>query len=104
MAAAVSTTNAAAVGVTRIPIFRFLGGMLVLLGALVISGWWFSSLTLVRVLPQFTPMVFNTALCFALAGAVLLTIGLGEVRAGEARLAASVAVLAISSLVKFIMF
>ncbi|HZF19410.1 MAG TPA: hypothetical protein VE008_06855, partial [Burkholderiales bacterium] len=36
-------------------------------------GWWMESSPLVRVLPGFTPMVFNTALCFVLAGSALLT-------------------------------
>jgi len=35
-------------------------------------GWCLQIPALVRVLPQFTPMVFNTALCFATAGCALL--------------------------------
>jgi len=47
--------------------------LLALLGGVVMLGWWMQSSPLVRVLPGFTPMVFNTALCFVLAGSALLT-------------------------------
>jgi len=49
------------------------GALLALLGGVVMFGWWTQSSPLVRVLPGFTPMVFNTALCFVLAGSALLT-------------------------------
>src|SRR5207253_3495989 len=49
-----------------------LGGLLVLLGGGVILGWWLHSAPLVRVATGFTPMVFNTALSFVLAGSALL--------------------------------
>src|SRR5258706_4191528 len=49
------------------------GALLALLGGVVMFGWWMQSSPLVRVLPGFTPMVFNTALCFVLAGSALLT-------------------------------
>src|SRR5258705_2769899 len=49
------------------------GALLALLGGVVMVGWWMQSSPLVRVLPGFTPMVFNTALCFVLAGSALLT-------------------------------
>jgi signal transduction histidine kinase len=48
------------------------GALLVLLGGMVMLGWWMQVSPLVRVLPGFTPMVFNTALCFVLAGGALL--------------------------------
>src|SRR5258706_4074886 len=48
------------------------GALLALLGGVVMFGWWMQSSPLVRVLPGFTPMVFNTALCFVLAGGALL--------------------------------
>src|SRR5438105_8814422 len=48
------------------------GALLLLLGSIVMAGWWLEVRFLVRILPGYTPMVFNTALCFALAGAVLL--------------------------------
>jgi len=48
------------------------GALLALLGGTVILGWWMQVSSLVRVLPGFTPMVFNTALSFVLAGAALL--------------------------------
>src|SRR5712691_11495096 len=49
------------------------GALLALLGSVVMFGWWIQSSPLVRVLPGFSPMVFNTALCFVLAGGALLT-------------------------------
>ncbi len=49
------------------------GALLALLGGVVMFGWWMQSSPLVSVLPGFTPMVFNTALCFVLAGSALLT-------------------------------
>ncbi len=54
-----------------IPLHRIAGVMLLLLGGTVMLGWWLQSPSVVRVLPGFTPMVFNTALCFVLAGAAL---------------------------------
>jgi PAS domain S-box-containing protein len=48
-----------------------LGAMFVLLGGAVMLGWWSQWPAVVRVLPGFTPMVFNTAVCFVLAGSAL---------------------------------
>src|SRR5260221_5435894 len=56
------------------------GALLALLGGVVMFGWWMQSSPLVRVLPGFTPMVFNTALCFVLAGRSLLTSLTGALR------------------------
>jgi protein-histidine pros-kinase len=56
----------------RVPLSGFVGALLVLLGGTVTLGWWMQHPLLVRALPEFAPMVFNTALCFALAGAALL--------------------------------
>ena len=56
----------------RVLLARFSGAMLVLLGATVMLGWFLQLPAVVRVLPGFTPMVFNTALCFVLAGGALL--------------------------------
>jgi len=50
------------------------GALLVLLGGMVMLGWWMQLSALVRVLPGFTPMVFNTALCFVVAGGALLAL------------------------------
>ena len=44
--------------------------LLVLIGGTVMLGWAMQLSLLVRVLPGFTPMVFNTALCFVLAAVV----------------------------------
>src|SRR5258708_17819545 len=56
----------------RVSFSGFMGAVLVLLGVVVLLGWWMQLSLLVRVLPNFTPMVFNTALCFVLAGSALL--------------------------------
>lgn len=58
---------------SRVLFSRFAGALLVVIGGAVMLGWWLQSLYLVRVLPQLTPMVFNTALCFVLVGSALLT-------------------------------
>ena len=50
--------------------------IVVLLGLAVMSGWVVEARWLVQVVPGFTPMQFNTALCFVLAGAGLLCVGL----------------------------
>jgi len=57
----------------RAPFSAIAGALLVLLGGTVMLGWWMQLSPLVRVLPAFAPMVFNTALCFVLAGSALLT-------------------------------
>jgi len=56
----------------RVPLSGFVGVLLVILGGTVMLGWAMQLPLLVRVLPDFTPMVFNTALCFVLGGGVLL--------------------------------
>src|SRR5260221_10046704 len=71
---------------------RLAGGVLVLLGTSVMFGWWLQSEPLVRILSQYTPMVFNTALCFELTGAVLTTSALGGRSITLARAAAAAAV------------
>jgi len=57
----------------RAPFSAIAGALLVPLGGTVMLGWWMQLSPLVRVLPAFAPMVFNTALCFVLAGSALLT-------------------------------
>ena len=47
------------------------GGLLALLGGTVILGWSLHLVPLVRALPGFTPMVFNTALSFMVSGTAL---------------------------------
>ncbi len=51
---------------------RLAGLLLVLLGSAVMLGWALQLAPLVRVLPDYPPMVFNTALSFVLAGSALL--------------------------------
>jgi hypothetical protein len=50
------------------------GALLVLLGALVMLGWWLQIALLVRVLPGYAPMALSTALSFLLAGALLVSL------------------------------
>ncbi|MED5550944.1 MAG: ATP-binding protein [Pseudomonadota bacterium] len=48
-----------------------LGGIslaLIALGTVVMVGWWIRSEAIVQINPDFTPMQFNTALCFLLGG------------------------------------
>jgi signal transduction histidine kinase/DNA-binding response OmpR family regulator len=49
-----------------------LAGGTLLLGLVVIVGWYTGSRTLIQVLPQFVPMQYNTALGFVFSGAALL--------------------------------
>jgi protein-histidine pros-kinase len=67
-----SADNLSAAAAKRVPFFRLTGGVLLLLGGAVMLGWWLQLPAVVWVLPGFSPMVFNTALCFALAGSALL--------------------------------
>jgi signal transduction histidine kinase len=48
------------------------GGLLVLLGGSVMLGWWLQLPLLVRGLPEYATLPFNTALSFVLAGGALL--------------------------------
>ncbi len=48
------------------------GIVVLLLGLTVIIGWYSGNLTLIKVLPSFVPMVYNTALGFVLCGVSLL--------------------------------
>ncbi|BAV34650.1 diguanylate cyclase [Sulfuricaulis limicola] len=57
--------------VSRITITT-IGVALILLGISVILGWLLKIAPLLQVVPGFAAMVFNTALCFALAGTALL--------------------------------
>src|SRR5258708_14961583 len=50
---------------------RAAGALLILLGGAVMLGWWMRLPALVRILPEFAPMVFNAALSFVLAGIAL---------------------------------
>jgi predicted benzoate:H+ symporter BenE len=51
----------------RISVSQLVGALLVTLCGIVMLGLWLQQLPLVQVLPDYTPMVFNTALFFALA-------------------------------------
>src|SRR5437764_13329660 len=50
---------------------RWIGLVLVVLSTGVMFGWFLQIELIVRLVPQFAVMGFNTALCFVLAGAVL---------------------------------
>lgn len=51
----------------------FLAALALLLGCIVIFGWYTHNTTLIQVLPYFVPMQYNTALGFILISAGLLT-------------------------------
>ena len=78
-----------------------IGAILVLLGGAAIIGWLTRTDSLVQLIPGSVAMVFNTALCFVVAGAVLLLqlsaapLRLAAQRVGGA-LVAAIAVLAAS--------
>ena len=56
------------------------GGFSMLLGFMVIVGWYTRNVTLIQVLPIFVPMQYNTALGFLLCGAGILTMVFGYKR------------------------
>ena len=51
---------------------RLAGTILVILGGVVILGWWIQLPLAVRVLPEYPTMVFNSALCLVLSGIALI--------------------------------
>jgi signal transduction histidine kinase len=53
--------------------------LLIVMGAIVMIGWWMRSEAIVQISPDFTPMQFNTALCFSLSGLGLLALNLRRV-------------------------
>jgi diguanylate cyclase (GGDEF)-like protein/PAS domain S-box-containing protein len=53
-----------------------IGAALALLGGSVAAGWLLRVAALVQILPGFTPMVLNTAICFVLSGASLMAAAL----------------------------
>ena len=55
-------------------------GATLLLGLIVLLGWYTGNRTLIQVLPNFAPMQYNTALGFVFTGAALLTLSLGRER------------------------
>jgi len=58
-----------------------LAGLVTLLGALVIVGWYFKNRTLLQIHPSFVPKQYNAALGFLLCGGGLLLWEFGQVRA-----------------------
>jgi len=79
-------------------VVRACGAILVALGGMVMAGWWMRSEIVVQIRPDFTPMQFNTALCFLLSGAGLLALTL---RRAGAVLACGCAVGLISTVTMF---
>lgn len=66
---------------------RLAGATLIVLGLVVMAGWLARLPSVVRLVPDYAPMVFNTALSFVLAGSALLLFfraGLARFRAGLA--------------------
>jgi PAS domain S-box-containing protein len=56
----------------HLPLFRFVGAALALLGGTVMLGWWMQLPLLVHGLPEYASMPFNTALSFIIAGGALV--------------------------------
>src|SRR4051812_17570461 len=54
--------------------------LVIALGMVVIIGWQTGSPQLLRLHPDFLPMLYNTAVCFLCAGAALLSISLNARR------------------------
>ncbi len=59
-----------------------MGGVSILLGTVVLTGWYTHNATLIQVHPAFVPMQYNTALCFLLCGAGMLSLVFRRVRVG----------------------
>ena len=81
------------------PLSQISGGWLILLGAVVMVGWWLRIDLLVRVAAQFTPMAFNTALAFVLAGGGLLSTSSDPARHSRLTSAVGAALVALAGLV-----
>jgi len=77
------------------------GGATLLLGLVVIVGWYTGSRTLIQVLPQFVPMQYNTALGFVLSGAALLLL-IRERGRGAVALGALAALIGALTLVEYV--
>ncbi|MFV2058614.1 MAG: response regulator, partial [Thiohalomonadales bacterium] len=58
------------------------GGLILLLGAVVLVGWYTRNQDLIQIDPSFVPMQYNTALGFFVGGAGLIALGLGKARIG----------------------
>ncbi len=72
------------------------GFLLVSLGMTVMTGWWLHVPQLVSPVPHAVPMVINTALCFAIAGAALLAFLAGDAWRGRLLTVAGMALVAIT--------
>jgi signal transduction histidine kinase/CheY-like chemotaxis protein len=77
------------------------GGATLLLGLVVIVGWYTGSRALIQVLPQFVPMQYNTALGFVLSGAALLLL-IRERGRGAVALGALAALIGALTLVEYV--
>lgn len=60
-------------------IIQILALIIMSLGLFVMFGWCIQSSQIVHILPSYSPMQFNTALCFFLSG-VAITLRLGRHR------------------------
>ena len=64
-------------------LFLFTTVLSIVLGLLVLIGWFTQTIVLIQVLPNFVPMQFNTALCFMLSGLTLFQIHQGKRRLSQ---------------------
>jgi signal transduction histidine kinase len=83
----------------RMRLSRLIGALLVFVSGAVMLGWLLQIPEVVRVYATFTPMVFNTALCFAMSGAALLVPFSNPTRHVQVTSAVGCALLVLASLV-----
>ena len=58
------------------------GGLSLLLGTIVLIGWYTQNQSLIQINPAFVPMQYNTALGFFVSGMGLIALGLGKSKIG----------------------
>ncbi|MBT8183786.1 MAG: hypothetical protein KJN76_03015, partial [Eudoraea sp.] len=61
----------------------FISGLCIMLGLLVLIGWYTKNQQLIQVLPILVPMQYNTALCFLLSGTGLMAVYKNRVSLGK---------------------
>ncbi|HTF97271.1 MAG TPA: response regulator [Cellvibrio sp.] len=85
----------------RITIQTLAGGLMFVLGIVVIYGWWGHNVTAVQLRSEFTAMVLNTAISFAVVGLLLALPVLMPKSAPRLQKVGGVTVAALASLVLF---
>jgi PAS domain S-box-containing protein len=78
------------------------GGLALLLGLVVLTGWYTHNLNLIQVNPAFVPMQYNTALGFVLAGLGLLAMAILRIRIIVAFIGFLTLLLGVATLLQYI--